>query len=149
MIRNQKIKGIFIAFILGPLFFKWIGVFQSLLDCLYLARYFLNGQGYFSLCQIVFQLQYEQLSKIYTSSSYLMFVCWFPFFTIFKCSNLQSHYNFFQASQAEESFPKILISRHLKQQKRTLWHYILKKSPTQTFYNLVLKNPLCPRSDLQ
>ena len=30
MIRNQKIKGTFIC---GPLFFKWIGVFQSWLDC--------------------------------------------------------------------------------------------------------------------
>ena len=33
MIRNQKIKGTFKTFILGPLFFKWMGVFQSLLDC--------------------------------------------------------------------------------------------------------------------
>ena len=29
MIRNQKIKGTFIC---GPLFFKWMGVFQSWLD---------------------------------------------------------------------------------------------------------------------
>ena len=29
MIRNQKMKG---AFIYGPLFFKWMGVFQSWLD---------------------------------------------------------------------------------------------------------------------
>ena len=31
--KNQKIKGTFITFVLGPLFFKWVGVFQSLLDC--------------------------------------------------------------------------------------------------------------------
>ena len=30
MIRSQKIKG---TFIFGPLFFKWMGVFQSSLDC--------------------------------------------------------------------------------------------------------------------
>ena len=30
MIRNQKIKGTFTC---GPLIFKWIGVFQSWLDC--------------------------------------------------------------------------------------------------------------------
>ena len=28
--RNQKIKGTFIS---GPLIFKWMGVFQSWLDC--------------------------------------------------------------------------------------------------------------------
>ena len=45
MIRNQKIKG---TFILGPLFSKWLGVFQYLLDC--------------------FQLEDEHLFKIYTLS---------------------------------------------------------------------------------
>ena len=30
MMQNQEIKG---TFILGPLFSKWMGVFQSLLDC--------------------------------------------------------------------------------------------------------------------
>ena len=30
MIRNQKIKGIFTC---GPLLSKWMGVFQSWLDC--------------------------------------------------------------------------------------------------------------------
>ena len=31
MIRNQKIKGTITC---GPLFFKWMEVFESLLDCL-------------------------------------------------------------------------------------------------------------------
>ena len=31
--KTPKIKGTFITFILNPLFFKWMVVFQSLLDC--------------------------------------------------------------------------------------------------------------------
>ena len=30
MIRNQEIKG---TFVLEPIFSKWMGIFQSLLDC--------------------------------------------------------------------------------------------------------------------
>ena len=155
MISNQKIKGTFITFIFGPpLFFKWMGVSQPLLDCFSIGvwavmqniyffillsfvywcpiftsfkcsnlqfhynffqvsqiwpRCFLNGWGYFRHCYIVFQLEYEQLCKIYTSLSYVVFVCWSPFFTFFtffKCSNLQSHYNFFQVSQIWRIFSK-------------------------------------------
>ena len=52
MIRNQKMKG---TFILGPLFSKWMGVFQYLLDC--------------------FQSEAEHLFKIHTSPSSVVFVC--------------------------------------------------------------------------
>ena len=65
MIRNQEIEG---TFILGPLFFKWMMVFKSLL------RWFSIGG------QIFIQN---------TSSSSAVFVCWCPFLTSFKFSTLQ------------------------------------------------------------
>ena len=179
MISNQKIKGTFITFIFGPpLFFKWMGVSQPLLDCFSIGvwavmqniyffillsfvywcpiftsfkcsnlqfhynffqvsqiwpRCFLNGWGYFRHCYIVFQLEYEQLCKIYTSLSYVVFVCWSPFFHFLHFLNALIYSPitiFFKCLKFEESFPKILISRHLIQQKRTLWQCVLKNSPT-------------------
>ena len=65
MIRNQKIKGTFIC---GPLFFEWMVVFQSPVDC------FLIGVGPF-------------IQNINFSSS-VVFIYWCPFVTIFKCCNL-------------------------------------------------------------
>ena len=44
---------------------------------------------YFSIGQIVFQLECEHLSSV-------VFAYWCPFATIFKCCNLQSHYTFFK-----------------------------------------------------
>ena len=52
MIRNQLIKGIFIP---GPLFSKWIGVVQDLLDYM--------------------QLEDQHLFKMYTSLSSVVFLC--------------------------------------------------------------------------
>ena len=78
MIRNQKIQGTFIC---GPLFFKWMGIFQSWLDC--------------------FQLEYEHLFIIQNIKFFHLQKsgCWCPFVTIFKCTNLQSVSTFFQVHQ--------------------------------------------------
>ena len=65
MIRNQKIKGTFIC---GPLLSKWMGVFQSWLDC-------------FSIGVLAFIQNINFLSSV-------VFVYWCPFVTIFKCCNL-------------------------------------------------------------
>ena len=65
MIRSQKIKGTFIC---GTLLSKWMGVFQSWLDC------FSIGVGPF-------------IQNINFLSS-VVFVYWCPFVTIFKCCNL-------------------------------------------------------------
>ena len=65
MIRNQKIKGTFIC---GPLLSKWMGVFQSWLDC-------------FSIGVRTFIQNIKFLSSV-------VFVYWYPFVTIFKCCNL-------------------------------------------------------------
>ena len=80
MISNQKIKGTFITFIFGPpLFFKWMGVSQPLLDCFSIGVRAVMQNIYFFIL--------------------LSFVYWCPIFTTFKCSNLQFYYNFFQVSQ--------------------------------------------------
>ena len=65
MIRNQKIKGTFIC---GPLLSKWMGVFQSWLDC-------------FSIGVLAFIQNINFLSSV-------VFAYWCPFVTIFKYSNL-------------------------------------------------------------
>ena len=65
-LTNLGIEG---TFILGPLFFKWIVVFKSLLKSFSIARI-----GIYS--------------KYFLTSS-LVFKCWCPFFTIFKFSSLQ------------------------------------------------------------
>ena len=64
MIRSQKIKGTFIC---GPLLSKWMGVFQSWLDC------FLIGV-------------WTTIQNINFLSS-VVFVYWCPFVTISKCRN--------------------------------------------------------------
>ena len=61
----QKIKGTFIC---GPLFSKWMGVFQSWLDC-------------FSIGVWAFIQNINFLSSV-------AFVYWGPFVIIFKCCNL-------------------------------------------------------------
>ena len=62
MTRNQKIKGTFIC---GPLLFKWMGVFQSWLDC-------------FSIGVSAFIQNIKLLSSV-------VFLYWCPFVAIFKC----------------------------------------------------------------
>ena len=73
MIRSQKIKGTFIC---GPLLSKWMGVFQSWLDCFSI--------GVWSFIQNI-----NFLSSV-------VFVYWCPFVIIVKCYNLQFHYTFFK-----------------------------------------------------
>ena len=65
MIRSQKIKG---TFIFGPLFFKWMGVFQSSLDCFSI--------GVWTFIQNI----------NFLSSAVFVYCC--PFAAIFKCCNL-------------------------------------------------------------
>ena len=64
MITNQEIEE---TFILRPLFFKWVVVSKSLLECFLIGEAFIQN----------------------TSSSSVVFVFWCPFLTIFKFSNLQ------------------------------------------------------------
>ena len=65
MITNQRIEE---TFILQPLFFKWVVVFRSFLEC-------------FSIVGWTFMQN--------TSSSSLVFICWCLFLTIFELSSLQ------------------------------------------------------------
>ena len=65
MIRNQKIKRTFIC---GALCFKWMGVFQSWLNC-------------FSIGVMAF-------TRIINFSSSVVFLYWCPFVTIVKWCNL-------------------------------------------------------------
>ena len=88
MIRSQKIKG---TFIFGPLFFKWMGVFQSPLDC------FSIGVGAF-------------VQNINFSSS-VLFVYWCLFVSIFKYCNFQSHYTFFQVHQTASDIVSITYNK--------------------------------------
>ena len=76
MIRNQQIK---LDFICEPFFCKWMGVFQSWLDC-------------FSIGVLTF------IQNINFSSSVIFVYCC-PFVLIFQCCNLQFHYTFFQKQQ--------------------------------------------------
>ena len=62
------------------------------------------------LVRLLFQLEYEHLFKIYISSS-IVFVCWCPFVSIFKCSDLQSHYTFFQVHQTASNIVAILYNQ--------------------------------------
>ena len=73
MIRILRMKEIFMY---RPLFFEWMGVFQSSLDC-------------FSIGVWAFIKNIDFL--IFSSLCMLVFIC-----TILKCSNLQSNYTFFQ-----------------------------------------------------
>ena len=88
MIRNQKIKG---TFMFGPLLSKWMGVFQSWLDC-------------FSIGVLAFIQNINFLSSV-------VFAYWCPFVTIFKCSNLLSCYTFFQVHQTRSDIVPILFNK--------------------------------------
>ena len=81
MIRNQKIKGTFIC---GPLLFKWMGVFQSWLDC-------------FSIGVWAFIPNINFLSSV-------VFVYWRLFVTILKCCNLFLATIFFKCIKLHQIF---------------------------------------------
>ena len=87
IIRNQKIKGTFIC---GPLLFKWMGLFQSWLDCFSIGVW-----------------------KCIQNINFFIFSRWRPFFVIFKCSNLQSHYTFFQVHQIASDIVPIFYNKPL------------------------------------
>ena len=91
MIRNQKIKGTVIC---GPLLFKWMSVFQSWLDCfsIWVWAFIQNIIFFFSV----------------------VFVYWYPFVTIFKCCNLQSHYPFFRCIKLHQILSQF-SSRNIEQ----------------------------------
>ena len=88
MIRNQKIKGTFIC---GQLFFEWMGVFQSWLDS--------------------FSIGVWAFIKYINFSTSVVFIHWCPFFTIFKCCNLYSHYTFFLVHQTASNIVPILYNK--------------------------------------
>ena len=66
---------------------------------------------YCSLGQIVFQLEREHLFKNINFLSSVVFVCWCPFVTIFKCCNLQSHDTFFQVHKTASDIVPILSNK--------------------------------------
>ena len=134
MIRNQKIKGTFIC---GPLFFKWMGIFQSWLDCFSIGVWaFIHYSKYKlfhlqkSLYAGVHLLQF--LNALTCSPITLFFKCIklhqilslfstinlayvleinISFVTIFKCSSLQFHYSFFQVQQIASYIVPILHNK--------------------------------------
>ena len=79
-------------------------------ELLYVDHYFLNGWGISVLVRLIFfwsmRIYYKQ-----TFSFSVVFVCWCPFVTIFKCSNFQSHYTFFQVHQVTSDIVPILYNK--------------------------------------
>ena len=78
------------TFICGPLLFKWMGLFQSWLDCFSIGVW-----------------------KFIQNINFFIFSRWRPFFAIFKCSNLQSHYTFFQVHQIASDIVPIFYNKPL------------------------------------
>ena len=134
MIRNQKIKGTFIC---GPLFFKWMGIFQSWLDCSSIGVWVFIHYSKYKL----FHLQKSLYAGVHLLQFLNALSC-SPITFFLKCIKLHQMLPlFFTVNLAYvleiNNLPKILVSSTYTRfivesrdkiwcnKKGLFWHYIL------------------------
>ena len=106
MIRNQKIKGTFTC---GPLFFKWMSVFQSWLDC-------------FSIGACAF-VNYSKYKLFHLQKSLHAGVHWLQFLNDLTCSLIA----LFQVHQiASDIFPILQNKPCIYVLEKYLWKRLFK-----------------------